>query len=241
MKKLCAVCQKEYSAAVDAYPTDGAKLTAVQEENVDPLLGQTLDGRYRVDELLGEGGVGPVYRAAQLTTSRPVTLKVLKRELASGPEVVRRSLREAQAVSVLAHPSTITVHDFGQTPDDLLHIAMEFLEGGGLTDAIREEAPIPVDRALGILAEAAGALWEAHDKGIVHRDIKPVNVLLAWIGGRPGRGRCWEVCPQAPTDLATLRKAHLPGRADDLNTGRHRPLWLARAADRAVRVLGGTA
>ena len=130
MKKLCPLCQDEFPAEAETCPSDGSRLLVVQQAvEADPLLGLVVDGRYRVDALLGEGGMGTVYRAVQVTMNRPVALKVLRPELATDPEVVKRFLREAQAVSLLTHAHTITVYDFGQTPDDPLYIAMEYLAG----------------------------------------------------------------------------------------------------------------
>jgi len=186
MSKVCPVCQNEYPDEAELCPEDNSVLLVVQQgqEEEDPLLGQVVDGRYRIDSKLGVGGMGAVYLAVQLTMNRRVALKVLKPDLVSDPEVVKRFLREAQAVSLLTHANTITVYDFGQTPDDLLYLAMEYLDGRALSDAIVEDAPMSVERALGIVGDVAAALSEAHAKGIVHRDLKPDNIMLAEIGGQ---------------------------------------------------------
>ena len=186
MSRVCPVCELEYPDDVEVCSSDGSRLmhTPQAEEPPDPLLCQVVDGRYRVDELLGVGGMGAVYRAVQLTMNRPVALKVLRPELASDAEVVQRFLREVQAVSMLTHANTITVYDFGQSPEGLLYIAMEFLQGRALSEVIWAEGSLAIYRALRVIGEVAGALAEAHAQGIVHRDLKPDNIMLAEIGGR---------------------------------------------------------
>ena len=148
-----------------------------------PLAGKVIDGRYRIDDRVGGGGMGEVYRAQQLSMGREVAVKVLRRRFAEDEEATRRFLHEVQVVSRLTHPNTVTVYDSGKTRAGLLYIVMELLAGRLFTDAIREEAPMPADVALSLVAQVAGALAEAHDKGIVHRDLKPDNVMLAELGG----------------------------------------------------------
>jgi serine/threonine-protein kinase len=159
-------------------------MLVLAEDEEDPLIGTTVDGRYLVQSMLGQGGMGAVYKAHQKTMNRSIALKVLKRELSGDPQIVKRFLREVQATSVLRHPNTIAVYDFGQTPENLLYIAMEYLEGMPLADKIKNEGPRSVDRALQIVQDSLSALAEAHDKGIVHRDLKPDNLFLANMGGK---------------------------------------------------------
>ncbi len=159
-------------------PKDGVKAVFVDDSpQVDPLIGATLDDRYRVTDRIGEGGMGAVYKAEQITMGRPVALKVLRPELASDPDIVKRFLREVKAISMLSHPNLITVHDFGQTDAGLLYIAMEYLGGDTLTDAIKR-GPLPIAECLRLVAEIASAMAEAHSKGVIHRDLKPDNVML---------------------------------------------------------------
>ena len=185
MKKVCATCQLETSEDVPECPTAGCggKMLVLADDEEDPLIGTTVDGRYLVQSMLGQGGMGAVYRAHQKTMNRSIALKVLKKELSSDPQIVKRFLREVQATSVLRHPNTIAVYDFGQTPENLLYIAMEYLEGIPLADKIKNDGPRTTDRALEIIQDTLSALAEAHDKGIVHRDLKPDNLFLATMGG----------------------------------------------------------
>ncbi len=185
MKKVCATCQLETSEDVAECQNAGCggKLLVLAEDEEDPLIGTTVDGRYLVQSMLGQGGMGAVYKAHQKTMNRSIALKVLKKELSGDPQIVKRFLREVQATSVLRHPNTIAVYDFGQTPENLLYIAMEYLEGIPLADKLKE-GPRSTDRALEIVQDSLSALAEAHEKGIVHRDLKPDNLFLAIMGGK---------------------------------------------------------
>jgi len=144
----------------------------------DPLLGKILDGRYRVDSLIGEGGMATVYEGEQLTMNRRVALKVIRRDLSLEPTVVVRFRREVEAVSRLRSPHVIEFYDFGKTADDLLYIVMEFLEGRSLRTLI-SEGPMHVGDVISIVRQTCCALGEAHRAGVVHRDLSPDNVFLS--------------------------------------------------------------
>ena len=185
MRKICPDCERVYPADHARCEADGATLLQLRSSGVPPpLIGQTVDGRYLIESLLGVGGMGSVYRARQVSMHRPVALKVLRQDASGDPAAVRRFLREVQAVSMLSHPNTITVYDFGQAPDGLLYIAMEYLEGRSLGAILDEDGPLPPERALRVAGQVASALAEAHEKGVIHRDLKPDNVMLAEVGGR---------------------------------------------------------
>ncbi len=142
------------------------------------LIGRVIDNRYEVTNILGQGGMGVVYGANHKYLNRKVALKVLQRALASDEGYVARFLREAQAVAALKNRHTITVHDFGVTEGGQLYFAMELLEGLPLTDIIEEESPISFDRAVGFLEQVCDSLAEAHDAGLLHRDLKPDNLFI---------------------------------------------------------------
>lgn len=154
------------------------------------LVGATLAGRYEVKRLLGRGGMGAVYEAVQQPLGRKVALKVIRRALSDEPSAVKRFTQEAQAVAQLSHPNIVTLFDFGQTDEGVpgagqLFLAMELLEGRSLERAIRDDGPLPWERALSIVSDVCRALVEAHDKGVIHRDLKPDNVML--VSGREER------------------------------------------------------
>ncbi len=150
----------------------------------DPLVGTVVDGRYEIQQRVGEGGMGVVYRARQISIDRIVAIKMLSQQMAKDPNWVKRFNQEAKACSRLQHPNTIRMFDFGQTPEGRLYMAMEFLDGQSLRQAITA-GPMAAVRVLKILIQCCASLAEAHSFGIVHRDIKPDNVFLLNLAGSP--------------------------------------------------------
>ena len=146
--------------------------------SLDKLVGRTLNNRYVIKRKIGEGGFGAVFEGTQVATERPVALKVLHPQSVSDPTVVARFRREAEACSKLRSPHTVVIYDFDQTEDGVLYLAMELVRGKSLQDIQRSLGTIPFDRCLGILDQVAEALGEAHDQGIVHRDMKPENIMV---------------------------------------------------------------
>jgi eukaryotic-like serine/threonine-protein kinase len=146
--------------------------------SLDSLVGRTLNNRYLVKRKIGEGGFGAVFEGMQVATERPVALKVLHPQSVSDPTVVARFRREAEACSRLRNPHTVIIFDFDQTDDGVLYLAMELVRGQSLQDIQRASGTIPVERTLGILSQVAEALGEAHAQGIVHRDMKPENIMV---------------------------------------------------------------
>jgi eukaryotic-like serine/threonine-protein kinase len=142
-----------------------------------------LDDRYDVVRPLGSGGMGEVYLARDRVLGRDVALKVLRRQYAGDEEFAERFKREAMSAASLSHPNIIQVYDRGETEEGSSYIAMEYVPGGTLKEKISREGPIEVAEAAGIGAQVAEALGAAHDRGMVHRDIKPQNVLLTARGG----------------------------------------------------------
>ena len=143
----------------------------------DPLIDRTLDDRYVLRRRLGGGGMGTVYLAEQRSMERLVAVKVIAPVLATDERVTARFLREARLCGRISHPRVVTVFDFGRTPDGLLYLVMEQVQGRTLSDLIAE-GPVPVERALGLAIQICEALQAAHVQGIVHRDLKPGNVML---------------------------------------------------------------
>ena len=137
----------------------------------------TLIGRYEVQGPLAAGGMGKVYVARDVKLKRPVALKLLPANIAADPSLLGRFRREAQAVLALNHPHVVTVYDAGEA-DGLLYLAMQFVAGTDLRRLLEMEGPLEPSRALNVLAQVAGALDAAHAHGLVHRDVKPANVLV---------------------------------------------------------------
>ena len=150
----------------------------------DPFVGKVIDGRYEIQQRVGEGGMGVVYRARQISIDRVIALKMLNSQMAQDPTWVQRFYNEAKACSRLQHPNTIRMFDFGQTSDGRLFMTMEFLDGMSLRDAL-QKGPLAPQRVVKILIQCCASLAEAHSIGIIHRDIKPDNVFLLNMAGSP--------------------------------------------------------
>jgi serine/threonine protein kinase len=143
--------------------------------------GEPLDGKYRVEGLLGQGGMGAVYRATHLGTKRTVAVKVIRPRLSAGREFVERFRREAEAAGRLRHPNVVDVTDFGFArvgAEQVAYLVMEYLDGCTLAEVLAEEGKLPVTWVADILDQVCSAVDEAHRAGVVHRDLKPENIWL---------------------------------------------------------------
>ena len=173
--------RRQASTVIDGAPpvAEGKRANAdgridAKPLGVDVLLGRTIsEGRYRIDAKIGRGGMGDVYRAARLLIGDEVAIKFLHPE-----HVSERFQREAQAAARLKHPNAVTIYDFGITSDGLVYLAMELLAGQSLRAFIKQEGPLSVATAAEILNQACSAIEEAHRLQIVHRDIKPDNIIV---------------------------------------------------------------
>ncbi len=149
-----------------------------QEAFEGDLTGKLLNNRYQVEQKIGEGGFGAVYRAKQTGMGRTVALKVLHARMAKDAQVIGRFKREAQASSALRAPHTVQVYDFDQTPEGVMYLAMEMLQGESLHAVLKKDGSIEPIRMARVMDGIADSLGEAHTQGIVHRDIKPENIYL---------------------------------------------------------------
>jgi serine/threonine protein kinase len=145
--------------------------------------GTVIGGKYRIDRMLAEGAMGQVYVAIQEPIGRKVAVKLLKRALVGDAELKERFLREAVAVSKLHHPNTITVLDYGEYAGTLF-MTMELLDGEDLDALLTREGPLTVERAAHLAGQIASALTEAHDKNVLHRDLKPPNIFVSRVKGK---------------------------------------------------------
>ena len=175
--KRCPVCAGEFEDRRIFCPHDGATLRTV--DTADALVGRVLDGKYAVEEHLGRGGMGSVYRARHLLIGDEVAIKVLRPEMAQNEDAVERLRREARAARHLRNAHTINVTDFSATEDGLVYLVMEFVRGRSLRDLLRAEGRLDPLRAARIAVQVADGLDHAHQHGIVHRDLKPDNVMIA--------------------------------------------------------------
>jgi eukaryotic-like serine/threonine-protein kinase len=181
----CTKCGRSYPAGTQKCPQDGSALRAdrtVASSSVEPssesLIGLILDDKYQLDEPLGRGGMGTVYRATHLLIDRPVAVKVLNPRFISDEAAHERFRREARAAGRLRHTNAVAVTDFGETPEGIVYIVMELLEGESLRELLAREAPLSPALATQMMIQASGAVAAAHETGIIHRDLKPGNIFI---------------------------------------------------------------
>lgn len=140
-------------------------------------------GQYRLQYKIGDGGNGAVYRARHALLRRPTAIKIMRPEFARSESAKTRFEHEVQITADLAHPNTVAIYDFGQTPEGTLYYAMEYLTGFTLDDLVRITGPLAPERVIQVLEQVCGSLAEAHGKGLIHRDLKPANIMLCERGG----------------------------------------------------------
>ena len=178
----CPTCGRHYSAELRICPEDQTPLqadaTIAEPIPVDPLVGHTLDDKYRLEARLGTGGMGTVYRARHMLIDRPVAVKVLNQRFVEDEAARTRFRREARAAGRLQHTNAVTVTDFGESPDGYVYLVMELLEGRTLRDVLAKEAPLDAARSVSLMLQISAAVAAAHEAGIIHRDLKPANIFI---------------------------------------------------------------
>src|ERR1700693_6207272 len=177
--KVCPVCGKEYSDTTTLCTADAEVLQSVD----DPLVGQTLAEKYLIEQLIKRGGMGAVYLGKHVLMDKTVAIKVLRASLPGDDVIVARFSWEAKAASRISHPHAVTVTDFGEAESGVVFLVMEYLEGRTLKDIIRSGGPMPLNRVVEITRQVSGALDAAHQQGVVHRDLKSDNIMLAQTNG----------------------------------------------------------
>jgi serine/threonine protein kinase len=180
---LCPSCGADAGEASIYCPQCGAPLAPQAE--ADPHPGQVVARKFRIEELIGEGGMGRVYRARIVALDKPIVVKVLRRALMCDRRTVARFCREAQAASRLSHPNSINVLDFGETESGEYYIAMELVQGKDLHQVLSTEWPLSEARVIRITSQVLSALSEAHAAGIIHRDLKPENIMVQQLLDEP--------------------------------------------------------
>jgi eukaryotic-like serine/threonine-protein kinase len=178
----CPICGRQYPLEVRVCPEDNSPLqadsTIADAAPVDPLIGFTLDDKYRIEARLGIGGMGTVYRARHLLIDRAVAVKVLSPRFVEDDAAQMRFRREAKAAGRLQHQNAVAVTDFGQTAEGYVYIVMELLEGHTLREVLAKEAPLDTARAVALMLQTSAAVAAAHEAGIIHRDLKPANIFI---------------------------------------------------------------
>jgi serine/threonine protein kinase/Flp pilus assembly protein TadD len=175
--KICPTCSTQYPETERFCPKDGMALHALRVST--DLVGSVIADRYHILQRLGAGGMGRVYLAEHVKMGRRCAIKVLHPAMAGDADAVARFNREAANASRIDHPNVAAIYDFGETPDGLLYLAMQYVEGATLTQIMRDRGTLPPLRALEIVRQVAEGLHAAHALGIVHRDLKPDNIMVA--------------------------------------------------------------
>ena len=179
MSKACVVCQTELKDDARFCPECGAEQPKVETTpGEDPLLGAIVAKKFKVEKILGVGGMGKVYKARQLALDKAVVVKVLHDQFRDDPQLVQRFQREARAASRLNHPNSIQIIDFGQDESGVVFMAMEFLQGQDLFSMLKRDGPLPAQRVAKVMIQVCSALAEAHEQNVIHRDLKPENIMV---------------------------------------------------------------
>ncbi len=190
--------------------TDRSAKPTSDRTGPDPLIGRKIaEGKYTIESPIGQGAAGAVYRATHRELRRSVAIKVLHPHYQQDPHFMKSFRGEALAASQLDHPNVMRVLDFGQEPDGLVYIVMEFLSGRTLQSLLDEERRLQTDRAVEIMIQVCAALSVAHDNGIIHRDIKPDNIML--VTSRNDEGGTFELVKVCDFGIAALQN---PTRED---------------------------
>jgi len=176
--KICPQCSSRSSGESRFCASCGRDLAAVRMADGDPYLGLVLADKYIIEELIGEGAMGRVYKAKQTTLGKPFAAKILAPHLLHDEQSHARFAAEAHNAASLNHPNCVSVVDYGQTPEGITFIVMEYIKGITLERMISEQFPLHQDRIVDLMVQILAALTEAHGLGILHRDLKPENILV---------------------------------------------------------------
>ncbi len=171
--KKCNSCGSTYPGNLSFCLSDGSPLV-----QLDSMIGIVLDGRYRLDSLIGVGGMGDVYRATHIHIDTEFAIKLLKPEFVADQTAIKRFRLEAKAAGRIQHPNAVRVTDFGVTPEKIVYLVMELVEGQSLRQLIRSEKRLETLRTINIVRQVCGAVDAAHRSGVIHRDLKPDNIII---------------------------------------------------------------
>jgi serine/threonine protein kinase len=180
-RKICPACNRKFTGTLPVCSHDGTFLIPDQP---DLYIGTVLADKYQIISEVGRGGMSIVYKGRHALMDRTVAIKMLQAQLVSDQLSIKRFQQEAQAASCLAHPNVISVYDFGVSPNGQPYLVMDYLVGSSLSDIIRKDNHLEVSRALHIFIQACDALEHAHQKGVIHRDLKSSNIMLIEFEGK---------------------------------------------------------
>lgn len=180
--KICPRCHTKYEDSNNVCTHDGVRLEVVEApktEKFDEMIGSVLEGRFKILSKLGQGGMGAVYKAEQLSMGRICAIKVIPEDMAQSGDAIERFNREAKMAALINDAHAVTVYDFGETSKGMYFLAMEYVEGETLSGLLKREGVQPLPRVLNIIKQCGQALSAAHNKNIVHRDLKPDNIMIS--------------------------------------------------------------
>ena len=178
-RSFCPTCKEEYGPEIKFCPNDGTALISHKAEN---RLDQIFDQRYRLTEKIGEGGMGSVYKAVQMSTGKSVAVKVISAKHTQNEETIRRFQREVKLQTKLTHPNLVSLLDFSRTAEGEYYFVMEYVEGKSLTKFIKEKGQLSMQDFMEISSQLCDGLEYAHRQGIIHRDLKGDNIIVTDIG-----------------------------------------------------------
>lgn len=184
MSKQCPVCSATYAITSTFCPNDGTPLIDAPDQS-DPFIGKVLEGKYLIVSRIGAGGMGNVYRGRHTKMETNVAIKILHSSMVSDAKAVERFRREARAALAVNHPNAIQIMDFGVTEDQTVFIVMELLDGVSLQKVLETEKIVSVEKTVKIFRQICAAVGAAHAKDVIHRDLKPDNVIILHYG-EPG-------------------------------------------------------
>ncbi|MEW6733852.1 MAG: protein kinase [Acidobacteriota bacterium] len=185
--KRCPACGREYDNSATFCMDDAGRLISIEHSKsqmLDPLIGVLLDGKYKLESLIGGGGMGKIYRTHHISIDKRVAVKVISPSLLEEPDLFERFKREAIAAARINHPNIVPVYDFGQTKEGLAYIVMEYVNGVSLAQLVKQEEKLTTERIVDLIEQVCIAMSAAHNKGIIHRDLKPDNVMVDWLDGK---------------------------------------------------------
>ncbi|MBY0357367.1 MAG: serine/threonine protein kinase [Candidatus Obscuribacterales bacterium] len=186
--KSCPKCKKDYPDYVKHCPVDGIALDAPQVEYVSfetEIIGKTVAGKYKIESLLGEGGMAQVFKARHLGLDRPVVIKLMHRNLPSQETALKRFEQECKVTAKIDHPNVVSVFDVGTFEAKRPYLVMEFIQGESLRDLMERERSPEMQNVLRTMSQICAGLQAAHAEGIIHRDLKPENIMLRQDQDRP--------------------------------------------------------
>ncbi len=231
-KKLrCPVCLAVFRTEFACCPVDGAEL-GEWNPDADPLVGGQIAGRYVLEELVGQGSMGLIYRARHVHLPRTFAIKILFGDLVADARMRIRFAQEAALASRLGHPNVVSVVNFGRSENGLLYLVMDYVEGEALSALIEREAPLDQERVCRLTRQLAEGLAHAHEHGLVHRDFKPGNVVLEEREGGEHVPRILDF----GLAISTRERDEAPGRLTEFGFIVGTPIYIApeQALDRAV-------